>query len=175
MLLVFNQKVLDYHLENAKYIKPLKLYRIFVTPSIFIDPQIRQFCALWGILLIDQELYSPPICEIIANDLYEKTASLLGRTVLEHEQLKRLQQLQYQANHLNHRLWRELDTVWNPQARLPGAGFRGGSQLPSTSVTKRWVEQHRELVQQTQLFKSQFEKWQYRNKQAEQRQELTYG
>lgn len=167
MLLVFNQKVLDFYVENYRLLKTLKLYRVFVTRSSNIDESLRQFCALWGILLLDQEWYSPPICQIILSSLAEGVGSEDGlRVGWSTYQLEQLRLLQKNSSYLTDKMWRELGTIWNPQSRLPGRGFGGGEQqLPPAYVTRRWITQHQDLALQTLTLKNQYEKWRNRTAQ----------
>ncbi len=53
MVINFQQKCLDYFLENEKLLASNCLERIFLTTSTVNDNRIRNFCAIWGIRLID--------------------------------------------------------------------------------------------------------------------------
>ena len=53
MVLNFQQKCLDYFLENVHVLKETCLERVFLTNSTITDIRIRSFCLIWGIRLVD--------------------------------------------------------------------------------------------------------------------------
>lgn len=53
MVLNFQQKCLDYFLENVHVLKETCLEKVFLTNSTITDIRIRSFCLIWGIRLVD--------------------------------------------------------------------------------------------------------------------------
>jgi hypothetical protein len=53
MVLNFQQKCLDYFLQNEHMLKENCLEKVFLTSSTVTDMRIRNFCIIWGIRLID--------------------------------------------------------------------------------------------------------------------------
>lgn len=158
MVLVFNQKVIDYYLENYKVLSSLKIYRIFVTRASFVNETIRQFCALWGILMVDREFYSPPICEIILKGIRDEVESR-PLSLTKWFNPDSFTNLEKRARVSSAKLWRDLGTVWDPQLRLPGRSFAGQEGMPPAYVTRRWVAQQQELSSQMVQLKEQFASW----------------
>lgn len=53
MILTFQQKCLDYFLQNENILKANSLEKVFLTSSTINDIGVRQFCLIWGIRLVD--------------------------------------------------------------------------------------------------------------------------
>jgi hypothetical protein len=72
MLVVFNQKVLDFYLELLRLGRTCKIKRIFVTKSSRLVNFAREFAMSWGIGLVDNELLPPLLLHRLMFDWTEK-------------------------------------------------------------------------------------------------------
>ncbi len=61
MLMVFNEKVLDFYMRNYGFLSSLRIMRCFLTAAPRIEDRLRAYCAIWGIVLIDNELLPIPL------------------------------------------------------------------------------------------------------------------
>jgi len=66
MILAFYHKVLDFYLGNVDYFTGLRVHLFLSTRCTPIDNSIRMLCFSFGIVLIDTELYPPPMIEYYA-------------------------------------------------------------------------------------------------------------
>jgi hypothetical protein len=60
MLMVFQEKTLDFYFANYGFLSSLRIMRGFLTGAGYVDDHIRAYCAAWGIVLIDNELFPLP-------------------------------------------------------------------------------------------------------------------
>jgi len=60
MLMVFNEKVLDFYFANYGFLSTSRIMRCLLTGAGWIQNNLRAYCAVWGIVLIDNELFPIP-------------------------------------------------------------------------------------------------------------------
>jgi hypothetical protein len=60
MLMVFHEKTLDFFLANYGFLSGLRIMRGFLTGAGHVNDYLRAYCAVWGIVLIDNELLPIP-------------------------------------------------------------------------------------------------------------------
>ena len=105
MVLIFNQKVLDFALNYLQYISSVDFHPIFLTQSQTIRDDMRVFCQIWGISMVDRQLFHPLILEQIATELESKQG-----ITLRIEEKKKLDYLVARER----RRFSDLLTLWSP-------------------------------------------------------------
>jgi len=156
MVMVFHQKVMDFYLENRQYLGPFRIHRLFVTNNAYVGVDVRQFCAGWGILLLDHHWYPPPICEIIVQAVREEILCYPQSRWTGPDGLSALGE---QAADLTARMWRSLDTIVSPDYGIPDILNLNCRQIPPRIVTAEWIAEHARLVRQIEFLKEQFHVW----------------
>jgi len=61
MLMVFNEKVLDFYMRNYGFLSGSRIMRCFLTGTSRVEEAIRAYCATWGIVLVDNEMLPIPL------------------------------------------------------------------------------------------------------------------
>lgn len=156
MVMVFHQKVLDFYLENYAVLEQFTLHRLFVTRSAQIDVGIRQFCAAWGILLVDPHLLSLPICEIIVDAIHSETMQGVPPDWAQPEQLESLKE---RSADLTVKMWRGLDVILSLQAGLPDGLYLDLRHVPPAHETARWVAEQMQLSREVRELQARFIAW----------------
>jgi hypothetical protein len=64
MLLIFNQKVIDFYLELVRKGIDIHIKRLFLTRNRRLDNFVREFAMSWGIGLVDGELWPPELLRL---------------------------------------------------------------------------------------------------------------
>ena len=80
MLMVFNEKVLDFYMKNHGFLSSSRIMRSFLTGASRVEDAIRAYCAIWGIVLVDNEMLPIPL---LPQALSEKRKQLTDARLID--------------------------------------------------------------------------------------------
>ncbi|OJV96065.1 MAG: hypothetical protein BGO39_03580 [Chloroflexi bacterium 54-19] len=162
MVMVFNQKVHDFYLENYPQLSHLKIYRIFATRCGYVDESIRRFCAMWGILLIDNQLLTAPLCSILVESVREavQTRDFTTTSTPSWANCAYLDRLSGTADGLSAKMWPDFNTIASLQLPFSSGQIARFGGLSPAFLTSRWVSHQQQLSKQVSRLQSQFLSWQ---------------
>ena len=105
MLLIFNQKIWDFAFYWLQRVQEVHFSPIFLTQCQNIRSDLRIFCYLWGITLIDRELLHPVVLKRTLDQRENKKELIVSDQIKE--ELSSL--LEAQRNTFDEKI-----SVWNP-------------------------------------------------------------
>ena len=147
MVMVFQEKVLDFYLANLSQLSQLRVMRAFLTGAGHIEDGLRAYCAIWGIVLIDNELLPIPLLPA----LLKETRKRLNSGELPDEEADAIEEAERIAEVLVDSACRPLGEIIELADMRDELTIRL-DRIPTSASAAKMVGQHRAISAQIHVW-----------------------